>query len=168
MSISLNSANLLSGNGIDVNALVAEVMAPERAELQVYQQQQSALASQASLLTGMNNGLSNLWSAINSLKDVLGPLAAQTVSSSQPNIVTGSAQTSATPGTHTVVVSTLAAQGTLYTDPLADGNTSVLPSGSQSADLQIQIGGSSGTTKDVAIAAGSNDTLNTLASYINS
>src|SRR5581483_9496064 len=168
MSISLNSATLLSGNGIDVNSLATQVLAPEQNQLQLYQQQQSALQTQESLLTGMNNDLGSLSSAVNSLTDVLGPLAAQTVSSSEPSIVSGSAQSTATPGTHTIVVSSLATQGTVYTDALANADSSILASGAQSGDLQIQVGGASGTTHDVPITAGGNDTLNTLASYINS
>jgi flagellar hook-associated protein 2 len=168
MTISLNSATLLSGNGIDVNSLAAQVLAPEQNQLRFYQQQQSALQTQQGLLTGLNNDLSSLLSAVNSLTDILGPLSAQTVSSSQPSIVTGSAQTGATAGTHTVEVSTLATQGTVYTDAVVNATASILPSGAQSGDLQIQVGGANGTTHDVAITPGSNDTLNTLASYINS
>src|SRR5581483_161665 len=168
MSISLNSATLLSGNGIDVNSLATQVLAPEQNQLQLYQQQQSALQTQESLLTGMNNDLGSLSSAVNSLTDVLGPLAAQTVASSQPSIVTGSAQSTATPGTHTIVVSSLATQGTVYTDAVAGANTSILPNGAQNADLQIEVGGTDGASHDITITAGSNDTLNTLASYINS
>src|SRR5581483_8407718 len=93
---------------------------------------------------------------------------AQTVASSQPSIVTGSAQSTATPGTHTSVVSSLATQGTVYTDAVAGANTSILPNGAQNADLQIEVGGTDGASHDITITAGSNDTLNTLASYINS
>lgn len=164
--ISLNSATLLSGNGIDVNSLVTESLAPENTQLQAYQQQQTDLQSQASLLTGFSNDLSNLSSAVNSLADILGPLTGQTATSTQPSIVTGSAQTSATPGSHNIVVNTLATQGTLYTDAVTDANTSILPANQQSGDLQIQIGGA-GTPKDIPITAGSNDTLTTLANYIN-
>src|SRR6476661_9611159 len=139
--ISLNSATLLSGNGIDVNSLVTESLAPENTQLQAYQQQQTDLQSQASLLTGFSNDLSNLSSAVNSLADILGPLTGQTATSTQPSIVTGSAQTSATPGSHNIVVNTLATQGTLYTDAVTDANTSILPANQQSGDLQIQIGG---------------------------
>jgi flagellar hook-associated protein 2 len=168
MSISLNSASLLSGSGIDVNSLAAQVLAPEQNQLQLYQQQQLALQTQSSLLTGMNNDLGNLSSAINSLTDILGPLAAQSVSSSEPSIVTGSAQTNATPGTHTIEVTALATQGTVYTDAVASADASILPNGAQSGDLKIQIGGANGTTHDITVTAGSNDTLNKLASYINS
>jgi flagellar hook-associated protein 2 len=164
--ISLNSATLLSGNGIDVNSLVAAAQAPVQSEIQLYQQQQTGLQTQAGLLTSLNNDLNNLLSAVNSLTDVLGPLTAQTVNSSQPSILTGTAQATATPGNHTIVVSTLATQGTLYTQPVTDANTSILPAGQTSGDLKIQIGGLSGQTRDISITQGSNDTLTTLANYI--
>ena len=166
--ISLNSATLLSGNGIDVNSLVTQVQAPEQSEIQLYQQQQTGLQTQASLLTSINNDLSNLSSAVNSLTDVLGPLTAQTVNSSQPSVLTGTAQATATPGNHTVVVSTLATQGTIYTQSVTNATTSILPTGQTTGDLQIQIGGSTGQTRDITITQGSNDTLTTLANYINS
>ncbi len=166
--ISLNSATLLSGNGIDVNSLVNAVQAPEQSQVQLYQQQQSTLQTQAGLLNTINGHLNSLSSAVNSLADILGPLTAQTVDSSEPGIVTGSAQVNATPGTHTVVVSTLATQGTLYTQPVPDANTSILPNGQSTADLEIQVGGAGGATHDVAISTGTNDTLSKIASYINS
>ena len=65
--ISLNSASLLSGNGIDVNSLVAAVQAPAQSQIQLYQQQQTGLQTRASLLGTINNDLSNLSSAVNSL-----------------------------------------------------------------------------------------------------
>ncbi|MGC1226158.1 MAG: flagellar filament capping protein FliD, partial [Candidatus Sulfotelmatobacter sp.] len=57
--------------------------------------------------------------------------------------------------------------GTLSTADLANASTSILPSGQTTGDIQLQIGGSSGTTEDIPITQGSNDTLTTLASYIN-
>src|SRR6266700_59847 len=165
--ISLNSGGLLSGNGIDVQSLVAQVLSPESGQLQVWQQQQSDLQTQAKLLTSINSDIGDLSSAVNSLTDILGPLTGQTAKSSQPSIVTASAQGTAIPGDHTIVVSALATQGTLYTDPVTDGNTSILPSNAQSADLQVQIGGTGGVSHDIAVSAGTNDTLNKIAAYIN-
>jgi flagellar hook-associated protein 2 len=167
MGITLNPGTLLNGNGIDVNSLVTASLAPRNAQVTALQQQQSDLQSQSSLLTSMNNDLSALASAANALGDVLGPLSAMSAQSSQTNILTASAQAGAAAGTHTVVVSTLATQGTIYTNAIKDANTSILPSGVQSADVSFQIGGSSGPTHDVAISAGTSDTLNSLVSYIN-
>src|SRR5438067_5007027 len=164
--ISLNSASLLSGNGIDVNSLVAAVQAPAQSQIQLYQQQQTGLQTRVSLLGTINNDLSNLSSAVNSLSDVLGPLTAQAVNSSQPSILTGTAQATAAPGNHTIVVSTLATQGTLYTQPVTDANTSILPTGQTTGEMKIQIGGLTGQTRDIPITRGINDTLPTLANYI--
>jgi len=81
--------------------------------------------------------------------------------------LTASAATTAAAGTHQIVVSKLATAGTLYTDPLTDGNTSILRNGDTTGDIQLQVGGAGGATHDIVITQGSNDTLATLASYIN-
>jgi len=167
MGISFNAASLLSGNGIDVNSIVNEVLNQKNGQLSVWQQQQTELQSQAADLGTINSSLAALVSSVNSLTDVLGPLNAKVVSSSDSSIVGGSAQTSASAGNHQIIVNSLATVGTVFTDSVADPNASILPGGSTSGDLQLQIGGGSGTTHDIAITQGSNDTLNTLASYIN-
>src|SRR5215813_607292 len=165
--ISLNTSGLFSGNGLDVQSLVSQILSAKAGQLQLWQQQQSDLQSQAKLLNEISTDLSDFSSAVNSLSDILGPLTAQTAKSTQPSIVTGSADTSATPGDHTIVVSALATQGTLYTDPVTDGDTSILPANAQSADLKIQTGGTGGATHDIAISTGTNDTLNKLVAYVN-
>jgi len=168
MGISFNASSLLNGNGIDVQSVVNAILSPENSSLSALQNQQTDLSSQAGLLAGFNNNLSSLAAAVTALADPNGPLAYLTASSSQPSILTASAQTTAIPGTHQIVVSTLATTGTVYTDPLAGGaDISILPTNVTSGDIQLQIGGVSGVTKDIPITAGSNDTLNTLASYIN-
>jgi flagellar hook-associated protein 2 len=53
---------------------------------------------------------------------------------------------------------------TVYTNGIKDAKTSILANGAQSADLQLQVGI---TIHDIAIAPGSNDTLNSLVTYIN-
>jgi len=167
MGISFNAASLLSGNGIDVNSIVNEVLNQKNGQLSVWKQQQTDLQSQAADLGTINGALTALVSSVNSLTDVLGPLDAKVVSSSDSGIVGGSAQTSATAGNHQIIVNSLATVGTVFTDSVADPNASILPGGSTSGDLQLEIGGANGTTHDIAITQGSNDTLNTLATYIN-
>jgi len=165
MGISLNAAQLLNGNGIDVNSLVNQIQSQESGQLQIWQQQQSTLQTQASDLSTINTDLANLVTAVNALSDPLGALTAMAATSSMPAILTATAQSSAVTGNHTIVVSTLASAGTLYTDPVAAGASgSFLPSGATGGDLKLQIGS---TVQDIPITAGSNDTLNTLVSYIN-
>jgi flagellar hook-associated protein 2 len=165
--ISLNAATLLNGSGIDVNSLVSQVEAQQQGQVTIWQQQQSDLSTAAGLLSGLNLNLSTLQTAVQALADPLGPLAAMMPTSSDTSIVSASAATNATAGTHQIVVSTLASAGEIYTAALADGTTSFLPSGATGGDIQLQVGGPSGTVHDIAVTQGSNDTLNTLASYIN-
>ncbi len=167
MGISFNAASLLNGNGINVDAVVAELQSAGSTQIQSWQQDQANLQTQQGLLTSINGDLANLTTAVNALADPVGPLTAIAATSSQPVILTASAESTAAAGNYNVVVSTLASTGTLYTAAIADANASILPTGSSSADLQIQIGGSGGSTADIAITAGSNDTLTTLAASIN-
>jgi flagellar hook-associated protein 2 len=167
MGISFNAASLLNGNGIDVNAVVSELQSASSGQLTLWKQEQSDLQTKASQLTTINTDLSSLASAVQALTDPLGAFSAVSASSSLPAVVTATASSSATPGNHTLVVSSLASSGTVYTAALADAKTSFLPSGAASADIKLQVGGSNGTTHDIQITAGTNDTLSTLATYIN-
>lgn len=167
MGVSLNPATILSGQGLDVSSLVQQIISSQSGQLTVWQGQQSTLATQDGLLEGMNNNLTNLQTAVAALADPLGALSAQAATSSQPAVVTATAQSSALAGTHQIIVNNLATAGTLYTDPIAGGAAvSFLASGQTSGDIQLQVGGVGGATRDIAITQGSNDTLATLASYI--
>ena len=76
-----------------------------------------------------------------------------------------SSSATGTPGALAITGNTTT--GILNTADLSDPNTvSILTDGTQPGDLKLQIGGSGGTTVDIPVTAGSNDTLNTLASYI--
>ena len=167
MGISLNPASILSGQGVDVTSLVNALLNQKAGQLQEWQSEQYTLQTQAGLLTSINTDLSNLSTAVNALADPLGALTAQAATSSDTSVLTATAQTSATAGVHQILVTSLASTGTVYTGALTDGNTSVLATGATSGDIQLQVGGSTGTTRDIKITAGSNDTLTTLASYIN-
>jgi flagellar hook-associated protein 2 len=167
MGISFNAAALLNGNGIDVGSVVTAILKPQTASVTTLQNQQTDLSTQAGLLSGYNNNLTSLAAAVVALANPSGPLASQSATSSDSSILTASAATTATTGTHQIVVSNLATTGTLYTDPLTNGTTSFLTSPATSGDIKLQVGGASGTTHDIVITQGSNDTLNTLASYIN-
>jgi flagellar hook-associated protein 2 len=168
MGVSLNPATILSGQGIDVSSVVQQIIGEQSGQLAVWQGQQTTLATQEGLLEGEENNLTSLQTAVGALADPAGALAAQAVGSSDPSVLTATAQTNAVTATHSIVVNSLATSGTLYTDPIAAGaNTSFLASGQTTGDIKLQVGGSGGTTDDIAITQGSNDTLTTLAAYIN-
>jgi len=168
MGISLNPATILSGQGIDVSSVVQQIISKQSGQLTVWQGQQTNFATQDGLLEGINNNLTNLQTAVAALASPTGPLTAQAATSSQPGVVTATAQSNAIAGTHQIEVTSLATTGSLYTDPIAAGaDTSFLSGGQTTGDIQLQVGGASGTIRDIPITQGSNDTLSTLASYIN-
>jgi flagellar hook-associated protein 2 len=167
MAISFNATSLLNGNGIDVKSIVNQILNQQTGPLTAWQNEQTDLSTQAGLLAGINNNLTSLASAVVALANPTGALASQSATSSDTSILAASAQTTAAAGTHQIVVSKLATTGTLYTDPLKDANTSFLASGATTGDIKLQVGGASGATHDVVITQGSNDTVSTLASYIN-
>jgi len=167
MGISFNPASLLNGNGIDVNGVIKEMQAASSGRLTLWQQEQSDLQSKASLLTAINSDLSKLSTAINALSDPLGAFTAMSATSSLPAVLTASADTFAATSTHSIVLSGLASAGTAYTEALASADASVLPAGAASGNLKLQVGGTAGTTCDIAITQGSNDTLSALTAYIN-
>jgi flagellar hook-associated protein 2 len=167
MGISLNPTTLLNGQGLDVSSLVTQVLANQDGQLTVMENEQSTLSTQATALQTINGDLNSLASAVQALSDPNGDLAAMAADSSDSSILTATAATSAVAGTHTIVVNTLASAGMIYSQPMSNGTTSFLPSGTTTGDIELQVGGSNGTVHDLAITAGSNDTLNSLASYIN-
>ena len=167
MGISFNAASLLNGNGIDVSSLVSEILGFKTGQLTAWKADQTTLQTQATTIGNINSDLSSLLSATQALSSPTGALTGLTATSSVSAILTATVQAGATPANYSVVVTSLASTGTLYTDSVAKPSTSVLPNGQQSGDLQIQIGGASGTTADIAITAGTNDTLTTLAQSIN-
>jgi flagellar hook-associated protein 2 len=165
MGISLNPSAILNGQGIDVNSIVDQILSEGSGQLTEWENEQSTLQTQASALSGINSDLSNLATAVQALSDPLGALTSVSATSSDNNVLTASASTSATAGTHQIVVSNLATQGLIYTNDFSGGaNASILPNGATGGEIDLQIGG---TTQPIQITAGTNDTLNTLASYIN-
>jgi flagellar hook-associated protein 2 len=164
MGVSFNAASLLNGNGIDVASVVTALVNQESGSLTEWKSEQTTLSSNAGLLTGYNNNLTALATAVSALADPNGALATLAAGSSDSTIVTASADSTATAGTHEVEVGALATTSTLYTEPITDGNTSFLPSGATTGLFKLQVGSA---VDDIAITQGSNDTLNTLSSYIN-
>ena len=168
MGVSLNPSTILSGQGIDVSSVVSQIISEQSGQLTVWQGQQTTFATQDGLLEGEENNLTNLQTAVAALADPTGAITAQAATSSDSGVLTATAQNSAVAGTHQIVVSSLATTGTLYSDPIAAGaNTSFLSAGQTTGDLQLRVGGNTSTPFDIPITQGSNDTLTTLAAYIN-
>jgi flagellar hook-associated protein 2 len=166
VGISLNPATLLSGQGLDISSLVSQILSQSSGQLTEWQGEQSTLQSQASDLTAINSALSNLATSVTALADPLGALTAQSATSSDTSVLSATADTTAAAGTHTVAVSNLATAGAVYTNEFTGGaNISILPTNATSGEIDLQIGGANAVP--ITITPGSNDTLTTLASYIN-
>jgi flagellar hook-associated protein 2 len=161
INLGLNSANASSGNGIDVTSVVNQILDVERAPEKVWQQQQSVLTQQASALNGINASLTALQARVNALGDLTGEITAKSASSSQPTIVTATADPSAPAGAHTILVRHLATTSSYYTDPAMDPNAAL-----NDGVVSFQVGSS--PRVDIVIdSTHDNNTLSTLATYIN-
>jgi flagellar hook-associated protein 2 len=158
--INLNTAGLGLGSGLNVQQTVSQlVAAAQQSEVPLLQEQQ-LYTSQTSALNNINTLLGNLQTAISALQDPLGALSAETATSSNTSVLTATAGSGATTGSHTITVNSLATTSSYYTGALASGDTTF-----GTGQFTLQVGSNAPVTITVN---GSNDTLNTLASYINS
>jgi flagellar hook-associated protein 2 len=157
-AISLNQTTASQGAGIDVSSIVDQIIFAEQAPERIWQQQQIALAAQTSSLNSLSSGVNALKVKVQALSDLSGAFAAQVATSSQPDLVTVSAQSSASAGVHTLIVNHLATISSYYTDPVTSSSTTL-------AHGTFTLAGGQGTSL-ITIDA-SNDTLEKLSAYIN-
>lgn len=157
---SFSTSSVTSGSGIDVDAVVSQLIEVERAPERTWQAQQKRLQSEATALNNLSSRLSALDSSMDSLKDVLGAFSKTLVTSSDDSLVTATGDSNAAAGTHAVVVSNLATKASYYSNALASSST-IISSGS----LSIKVG----TATAVAVTIDSNsNTYDKLATKINS
>lgn len=159
MGSSLINSIFNSGTGIDVNSIVDQILYSERAPERLMQSQQSLLNVQTSLLNSINGNLATLLDKINELKDISGAINAKTATSSQTSILTATADTTAIPAVHSVTVQNLATTSTVYSNPLATGDTTFA-----TGSFTVQIGSSA---PSVVTIDSTNNTLNKLVTYMN-
>jgi flagellar hook-associated protein 2 len=157
-AISLNQTTASQGAGIDVSSIVDQIIFAEQAPERIWQQQQIALAAQTSSLNSLSSGVNALQAKVQALSDLSGAFAAQVATSSQPDLVTVSAQSNAAAGLHTLIINHLANVSSYYTDPVASSSTTL-------AHGTFTLAGGQGTSL-ITIDA-SNDTLDKLSAYIN-
>jgi len=150
-------------SGINVSSIVSELMQVEdQPEVQL-QSQQTTVHSQITALTGISTQLTDLYSSENSLKDILGAFSQNTTGSSDAAIVSASAGSSATAGTHSVTVSKLATISSSY--------SGYISSGTSLGGQQIVVGygpdSSNPLSSDTINIPSTDTTLQQVASYIN-
>ena len=157
-SLGMNQSTVSSGSGIDVTAVVNQILDAARAPERLWQQQQSTFTAQSNALNSINSGLSALQTAMRALSDVTGALSTNQTTSSQTAILSASAQAGAPAGNHLVTVTSLATTSSVYTDALANGTTTF-----QTGVVTLQVGS---VSTDITVDS-SDNTLNALATAIN-
>jgi flagellar hook-associated protein 2 len=144
-----------------VQQFVQYAVADQQAVITSLQSQETTLAGQTTELSTIGSDFTALDSSLSALSDPLGALAAQDVTSSNSSVVSGTADSTASPGTHTITVTSLATTSSYYSDEVTSASTAV------SGRLSIAVGG--GTAVTVPIDSADNTTtLTGIASYINS
>lgn len=146
------------GSGLDVNGIVAQLVALERRPIELLQQKKTELGQQLSSYGLLQSYMVNVQSAAGVLAkaDFWGKT---TASSSAADAVAVTSTASASAASYRVEVSKLAQPHSLSSEPFADGSTATVGTGS----LRIQVGDS-----DVTIAIGAAEqTLEGIRNKIN-
>ncbi len=147
------------GQGINVQQFVQFALASQQANITTLQNQQTSLNSQSAEITKISTDLSNLDNAVFALKDPLGVLSSQVATSSNSAVVNATASSTATPGSHSITVNSLATTSSYYTGALTT-STSTIAAGT----FQVKVG--SNAAANVTVDS-TNNTLSQLAETIN-
>jgi flagellar hook-associated protein 2 len=159
LNISASSSSTGSSSGIDVTSVVNQILDADRAPEKLWQAQQDTLTRQTNTWSVIQSNLSDLSSKLGVLTDVVGGLNTKSASSSQPSLVTASAQSNASTGNHIIVVSNLANTSAAYTDPITDSSLTT-------GTITVKVG--TGAAQTVPIDSSDNTTtIAGLATYIN-
>ena len=157
-TVGISFGSPTAGSGFNVSLTVSQIVANLSAVESPWQSALSASEAQDSAISNLGSLLASLSTDISSFTDFSGVLSTMDGSSSDPDVVELTAASStATPGTHTIVVNSLASTSSGYLAPITNASDAL--SGS------ISIGVGSGTAQTVNITSGS--TLSDVASAIN-
>lgn len=159
-TVGLSFGSPTGGTGFDVSATVSTIVANLQNVETPWKTQLTALHSQDTALSSIGTLLSNLSTDVSSLTDFTGVLAQKTGASSNTDVLElTSASTTATSGTHLVVVNNLAQTSSGYLDPVQDSSDTL------GGNLSITM---NGTSQSFDLSSLSSPTLSGLASAINS
>ena len=164
-SVGLSFGSPTSGQGFDVTSTVNQIVTNLQAVVTPWKNQLTTLQSQDTALTRIGTDLSSLSTALQSLTDFEGTFSGKEGSSSDTSVIAlTNATSAAVAGTHSIKVSQLAQNFSYQSGNIKASDTL---SGSLSIDGQTI------TMSDGTVSNGNggviaqNDTLATLASYIN-
>lgn len=126
------------GSGLDVNSIVTQLMALERAPLDALLQKQSQLDAQISAYGQLKSAFSTFQSAVQQVSTT-DNLSQFTTVSSDESVFTSSANSSASPGSFALIVNNIASRDKTASSSYADANTDLAGTGT----LDISVGGNS-------------------------
>ncbi len=159
-TVGISFGSPTGGAGFDVAATVTQIVANLKNVETPWTTQLTSLQSQDTALSSIGTLLSSLSTDIGNLTDFTGVMAQKTGSSSNTNVLQlSSASSSATAGTHTVSVTSLAKTSSGYLTAITSGSDQLAGS------ITIQVGSGTGHKVNVNPA---NKTLAGLAATINS
>ena len=158
-TVGLNFGSPTSGQGFDVTSTVNSIVSNLQKVETPWKTQLSTLQSQDTQLSNLGTLLSSLSTDVSKLTDFTGVLAQKTGSSSDTNVLQLTAATSsASAGTHRVIVNSLATTSSGYLSEVASASDKLTGS--------IWLGVGNGTLHQISVPQGG--TLSSLASAINS
>ncbi len=173
-TVGLSFGSPTSGAGFNVSSTVAEIVGNLQNVETPWKNQLASLESQDTAISSLGTLFSNLSNDMSALTDFQGVLAQKEGSSSNTGVLElTAASSSATAGTHTVVVNNLAQTSSGYLDSVTKASDTLAGS------MTIKLG--NGTTENIVIGAATNppatntiytgsgvNTLSGIASAINS
>ena len=156
-TVGLSFGSATSGQGFDVASTVTQIQASEQAIETPWKNQLSGLQAQGTVLSTLGSDLATLTTRLQALTDFSGVFSEKQGSSSDTNLLSlSSANATASAGSHTIVVNSLAQTSSEASSAIANPNDTL------SGSLTIQ-----GQTFNVD-SADNDTTLASLASAINS
>jgi flagellar hook-associated protein 2 len=156
-TVGLSFGSATSGQGFDVTSTVTQIQASEQAIEAPWKSQLTALQAQDTVLSSLGTDLATLTTSLQALTDFSGVMSEKQGSSSNTSLLNlSSASVTASAGSHTVVINSLAQTSSQVSGPVTDPNDVL------SGSLIIQ-----GHTFNVD-SADNDTTLASLSSAINS
>ena len=158
-TVGLSFGSPTSGAGFDVSSTVSQIVSNLQNIETPWKNQLTALESQDTAISNLGTLFSSLATDVSQLTDFQGILAQKTGSSSNTNVLQlTAASSSASAGTHTIVVNSLAQTSSGYLAEVASATTKL------SGSITLQVG--SGRAQTITLNSTDN-TLAGLASAIN-
>ncbi len=161
MSTTGISASSITGTGIDVKTIVSQLMYLEREPYRQMQTQKAELQQMSSAWDTVASNVTYVYDAVESLSEASG-FGAKTTSSTNSDLVTATATSSATVGSYDVVVTNLATTSSWVTNTTYSSTSQALTGSPQ--NFTIQVGDGEAVTINLD---SSNNTLEGLKSAIN-